>query len=388
MPDTYRQMTEAEAQAAYDLVLRNELSGATRAVRDFEIRWRRWIGARHALATMNGSSALYSAFFGLGVGPGDEVLCPSYTWINTIGPALLLGARPVFCESDPETLLLDPGDVLRRITPRTRAMVAVHLWGNVCDMDTLVAIGRDKGIPVVEDCSHATGATWKGVPVGRLGSVGCWSFQSSKPVSAGEGGMLTTDDPEIFRRACLVSQCSSTGGDAAGLQPWGLGMKLRPHAVGIAIANIQLDRLPELNRRRAAWVEAIEQGLADVPGLHPIKIYPGAQRAGFHGFPILHDGKDVSTPAMIEALNAAGIAATPSGYPLLHRLPLFAKGCDLFTRNRGPLGADYAGYREGDLPRTENMHKRLIFLPLPDDATPNDAQKIIAELHRCSVRQA
>ena len=159
-------MTGAEAQAAYDLTLRDELSGSTRTVRDFELRWRRWIGTRHALSTMNGTSALYCAYFGLGIGPGDEVICPSYTWINTIGPALLLGARPIFCESDPDSLLIDPDDVLRRITPRTRAIVAVHLWGNVCDMDSLTAIGREKDIPIVEDCSHAPGATFRGLPMG------------------------------------------------------------------------------------------------------------------------------------------------------------------------------------------------------------------------------
>jgi perosamine synthetase len=146
---------------------------------------------------------------GLGIGPGDEVICPSYTWINTIGPALLLGARPVFCESDPDSLLIDPEDILRRITPQTRAIVAVHLWGNVCDMDALTAIGREKDIPIVEDCSHAPGATFRGLPIGRFGRAACWSLQGSKPISAGEGGMLATDDDNVFSRACLISQCSS-----------------------------------------------------------------------------------------------------------------------------------------------------------------------------------
>lgn len=387
-----QQRTQAEAQAAHDLVLRDELSGATPTVREFEREWRRRTGIRHALCTMNGTAALYCAYFGIGVGPGDEVICPSYTWINTVGPAVMLGARPVFCESDPESMLIDPEDVRRRITARTRAIVAVHLWGNVCDMDALAALSRETGIPLVEDCSHAPGASFNGVPVGRFGRAACWSLQGTKPVSAGEGGVLATDDAEVFSRACLVSQCSSYAPSAheAPVQPWGLGMKLRPHPVGIAIARIQLDRLPELNRSRGACIEMVEAAAATLPGLRPVRVYPGAQRGGYYGFPLLHEPRhhgEMPTNQFIAMLNEAGVAALPAdGYPLLHTLPLFAKGYDLFTRNRGPLGGDYTGYRAGDLPRTEEMHTRLVFLPVVSE--PADADELIRSLARVAGEAA
>ena len=390
--DRWRVMTEVEADLARSLTLADELSGATRAVRDFETRWRRWTGKRHALTTMNGSSALYAAYFGLGIGPGDEVICPTYTWINSIGPALLLGARPVFCECDPETLLIDPEDARRRVTPRTRAIVAVHLWGNVCDMEALLALCRESGIALIEDCSHAPGAVYKGKMAGTWGDAGCWSLQGSKPVSAGEGGVLATDDPQVFDRACLVGQLSRMGAlvtrEYAVFQPFGFGMKLRAHPLGIAIAGVQLDRLPELNRRRREWVETVEAGLAGVPGFRPVKTYPDGERAGFYGFPILHlpeahRGED--TAGVIARLNSAGVPATGSGYPLLHRLPLFATGCDLFTRHRGPLGGDYPGYREGDLPRSEEMHRRLIFLPVLADPEPGAADLLLARLRAVAV---
>jgi len=150
--DCWRQVGEKEAQVAYDMTLRNELSGATSAVRDFECRWRSWVKSRYAMTTTNGSAALYSAFFGVGIGPGDEVICPTYTWLNSIGPALLLGARPVFCECDPETLTIDPEDVRRRVTPNTRAIVAVHLWGNVCNMDELEFRQQDADTPFCICC--------------------------------------------------------------------------------------------------------------------------------------------------------------------------------------------------------------------------------------------
>lgn len=389
--DRWRQMTEVEAQLAYEMTLRNELSGGTPLVREFEERWRTWIGTRYALTTMNGSTALYSAYFGLGVGPGDEVLCPSYTWICTIGPALLLGARPVFAESDPTSLMLDPEDVRRRITPRTRAIVAVHLWGNVCDLDALLAISRETGIPIVEDCSHAHGAMYKGRMVGSFGQASCWSMQGSKALSAGEGGVLATSDAEVFDRACLVGQSNRMGGldlvseHYSYLQPLGLGMKLRSHPLGIGIAGVQLDRLDGLNERRGGYVAAVEAGLAEIRGVRPIKVYKGVRRGGFYGFPIHHLPEEmggVSTASFIAALNAAGVPAHPSGYSLLHRLPLFAKGFDIFTRGRGPLSGDYPGYREGDLPVSEKMIDRLVFLPVLSDPKPEAAEVVLAGIRR------
>jgi dTDP-4-amino-4,6-dideoxygalactose transaminase len=389
--DDWSQMTEAEANLSYAMTRRNELSGGTRTVREFEDRWRRETGLTYAITTFNGSSALLSAYFGLGVGPGDEVICPTYTWICSIGPALLLGARPVFAESDPKTMLLDPADVRRRITPRTRAIVAVHLWGNVCDLDALMAISRETGVPVIEDCSHAHGASYRGKPIGTIGQVGAWSLQGSKAVSAGEGGVLATNDVDVFERACIVGQCNRVVGldlvtaKYAELQPLGLGMKLRSHPIGIGIAGIQLDKLAELNAKRGAYVEEVEAGLEKIPGVEPVKVVDGAQRGGYYAFPVHHapeEHGDVPTAEFIEAIRAQGVPARPSGYGMLHDLPLFARGFDVFTRNRGPLGADYPGYRHGDFPVTEKMHERLVFLPVLSNPAPGAAEFVLTALRK------
>lgn len=389
--DRWQQITEEEARLVYEMTLRNELSGGTPVVREFERRWRELTDTRYAITTVNGTAALYSAFFGLGVGPGDEVICPDYTWICTISGAVMLGARPVFAESDPHTMMIDPEDVGRRITPRTKAIVAVHLWGWVCDMDALMAISRETGVPVVEDCSHAHGALYKGRPVGSIGQVGAWSLQGSKAVSAGEAGILATNDPEIFDRACLVGQVNRiVGMDLAQdkyryLQPLGTGMKFRAHPLGVGIASVQLNKLPGLNARRGAYVQEVEEGLAGVPGLEPMGTYPGTQRGGYYGFPVHYVAEEVggaSVDKMIEAINRAGVPARASGYQLLHRLPLFAQGFDLFTGNRGPLCGDYPGYREGDFPVTERMHAELIFLPVLSDPIPGAAELIVRSLQR------
>jgi dTDP-4-amino-4,6-dideoxygalactose transaminase len=391
--DRWRQIGEEEVAVAAEMTRRNELSGGTPVVRAFEEEWRAWIGARHAITTINGSAALYSAFFGVGVGPGDEVICPTYTWICSIAPAMLLGARPVFCESDPGTLMLDPEDVRRRITPRTRAIVAVHLWGNVCDMERLMAISRETGVPVIEDCSHAHGARFGGRMVGSMGQVACWSLQGSKPISAGEGGVLATDDMEIFERACLVGQCNRVRGidlvreTYAPLQPLGLGMKLRAHPLGIGIAQVQLHRLPQLNAGRRAWVEAIEAGLREVPGLGPVRVYPGAERAGFYGFPALHVPEEqgrLSTEAFIRALREEGLPVNNGGYPLLHLLPLFQEG-GLPPGSWGPLPASELRYRAGDFPATEAMHRRLVFLPVLTDPVPGAAEQVLAALRKVAT---
>ena len=394
--DRWRQITQEEAKLAYDMTLRNELSGGTPIVRAFEARWRQWTGLRHAITVMNGSSALYCAFFGLGIGPGDEVICPVYTWICTIAPAVFLGARPVFAEIDPLTLQLDPDDVRRKITPRTRAIVAVHLWGNVCDMNRLMAISRDRGIPILEDCAHAHDARFGENIVGSIGQVGVWSLQGTKAVSAGEGGMLATNDAEIFERACLAGQVNRIGGldlvseRYADYQPLGLGMKFRAHPLGIGIASIQFDKLGELNRRRKAYVETVEARLEELPGLRPVQVYDKVERGGYYAFPIVHEPEfhgGLPTAEFLQMIQAQGLKCAASPYGLLHRLKLFAEGFDVFTGDRGPLWGDYPGYQAGDFPVTEDVHKRLIFLPMLSDPVPDAVDRVMAMLQR-AVDQA
>ena len=390
--DRWAQITEEEVAIAAEMIRRNELSGGTPIVREFEEEWRDWIGTRFAVTVMNGTSALYSAYFGLGVRPGDEVICPVNTWICSIAPALLLGAKPVFCDIDPESLMLDPEAVRAKITEKTRCICAVHLWGNICDMDALMAIGQEHQIPVLEDCSHCHGARYKGRMCGAVGDAACWSLQGSKPVSAGEGGVMATDDIDVFERACLVGQVNRIAGiDLVGAkyeehQPLGLGMKFRAHPLAIGIAKVQLAKLPELNRRRKAYIEEVEAGLAEILGLRPVKVYEGAERAGYYGFPVIHEPDEMggmTTECFVEAINAKGLNAGLAPYPNLHDLPLFAKGFDIFTRGRGPLcaGEGYTGYKPGDFPNAERAARRTIFLPRLSDPIP-EAGRLVLEVLR------
>ena len=391
--DQWRQVGEDEARLVYEMTFRNELSGGTPVVRDFERVWREMTGLKYALTTCNGTLSLYSALFGLGVGPGDEVICPTYTWICTISPALFLGARPVFCDSDAKTMQLDPADVRRRITPRTKAIIVVHLWGWVADMDAIMAVSRETGVPVIEDCSHAHGATCHDRPVGSIGHVGCWSLQGTKPVSAGEGGVLATNDGELFDRACLVGQVNRMAGldlqttSYQQHQPLGTGMKLRAHPLGIGVAFVQLRKLAQLNAGRGRYVEAVESSLETIAGLSPVETYPDTVRGGYYGFPIHYDPDafgGVPASTFIDRLRAKGIPASGSSYQLLHRLPIFADGFDLYTRERGPLCGDYPGYREGDFPVAERLHRDLVFLPVLTEPVTGAVERIIEALREAA----
>lgn len=391
--DTWSQVGEEEVAVVAEMTRRNELSGGTSTVREFEERWREWIGSQFSITTFNGTTALWSAYFGVGVGPGDEVICPINTWICSISSVPMMGATPVFCDIDPETLMMDPADVEARITPRTAAILPVHLWGNVADMDALLAIGRKHGIPVIEDVSHAHGAKYRGRMCGSLGIAGCWSLQGSKPISAGEGGIMVTDDVEVFERACLLGQCNRIQGidmirpKYADLQPLGIGIKFRSHPLGIGIAGVQLSKIDALNNARRAYVEEVEAGLADVPGLRPLNRYDGAERAGFYAFPVIHEPErmnGVTSEALVDALKTAGLKVGRGGYGNLHEKPLFRDGFDLFTKTRGPLCAEngWKGYKLGDFPKAELAKERTVFLPVLSEPVPDGAKIVLEAIGR------
>jgi hypothetical protein len=182
----------------------NTLAKGEGPIAEFEERFAAMVGTRHALAMNSGTASLHSAYFAAGVRPGTEAIVPAYTFFASAAPILQCGGTPVFCDVDPETLVADPDDVERRITPRTRAICVVHLWGNPAPMDRFAAIARRHGVALIEDCSHAHGAEFAGRRVGSWGDVGCFSLQGKKAVSGGEAGIATTDDPVLFDRMLLL----------------------------------------------------------------------------------------------------------------------------------------------------------------------------------------
>jgi dTDP-4-amino-4,6-dideoxygalactose transaminase len=234
-------------------------------VAQFEAAFARTVGVPHAAAVSSGTAALMSALAGLGVGPGDEVIVPAYTWIATASAAVAMGAVPIIAEVD-ESLTLDPADVGRKITPRTKAIMAVHMRGAPCDLDALLAVARPRGVAVVEDVAQAAGASYRGRRLGSIGDAGAFSLQFNKIITAGEGGVLTTASDAIHQRVLMYNDV--VGGLRNGLPPDQVlpGINLRMGELQGAVALAQLRRLDDLllamRRNKAAIKGAVAEQAA------------------------------------------------------------------------------------------------------------------------------
>ena len=234
-------------------------------VKRFEEEFAALQDARHGVATVNATMGLSVALKAVGVGPGDEVLVPPYTFIATASAALMLGAIPVFVDVDPETLLIDPARIDAAVTPRTKAIVPVHHGGSPADMDGVMAAARRHGLRVVEDAAQAHGAAWRGRPVGAIGDVGVFSFQSSKPINAGEGGMMLTDDDELDE---LLWSYRNVGRRRGGewYEHVRIGWNLRMTEFQAAVLLGQMHRMPDQQEQRTKAAAYLDRRARADPG--------------------------------------------------------------------------------------------------------------------------
>lgn len=229
----------------------------------FETELASFIGVEHALAVNSGTSALFSALAALHVGPGDEVLVPAYTWVSDAAAAVALGAVPVLVEVD-ESLTIDPDDLERKITSRTRAVVPVHMLNLVADMDRILAVARVHRVAVVEDACQAVGVTYRGRRVGAIGDAGAFSFQQNKNLKSGEGGAILTQDSTIYSRARMFHDLGSyiRGGRSDEAEPAFVGLNLRMPELSSAILRPQLARLDRQIQRRRRLRELLVEHLS------------------------------------------------------------------------------------------------------------------------------
>ncbi len=365
---------------------------------ELEKRFAEYVGVDHCLCQHNGTSTLWAAYYAVGIRRGDEVLHPCYTWICSISPAVHMGARPVFCEIDPETLLIDPDDMEKRITPRTRAVSVVHMYGHVCDMDRIMEIAERHKIAVIEDASHSHGAEWDGRKVGSIGHVGCFSMQGcppgGKPLPAGEAGLVTTNDRRLYERIllfCHLNRCGVadelTDPLFKSMAPTNLGLKFRTHPWATAAAMVLFDSLDYRNERRLSYVKKIYRALGDIPGIDPVRILPKSKPAGFYGgMHMLYRPRevgDVPVERFVNALKAEGLDMSHRGYELTHLLRLFSDGFDIYG-DGGPLSGDYVGYPEGSLPVSEEVHNRILGMPTFIEETPGYSDQVIEGLRKVS----
>lgn len=289
----------------------------------FEGDLARYFGVQHALLCCNGTAAAHSAFFALGLGPGDEVIAPPYTHWATVIPATLLGCKIVFADTAPDSLSLTVESVRAQITAATRAVVVCHLYGNPVDAAGLRALCDERGLSLLEDVSHAPGATVRGRRAGSFGDAAFMSFQAKKVVSGGEGGALLLKDFGAYARAMEFGQPNRLfrlPPEYRAYNPVGRGYKYRLSPVLALLAYESFKGLEKHNAARAAAAGALRAALAEVPGIRFAAEAPGAQRAFLkcEFFVTRGSGDDA-----VARLRAAGLPADPANFPILPDLPHF-----------------------------------------------------------------
>ncbi|PZP27310.1 MAG: perosamine synthetase [Roseateles depolymerans] len=295
------------------------ISSRGRFVGEFEARFASRIGVEHAASVCNGTVALHLALLALGIGPGDEVILPTLTYIASANAVSYTGATPVFVDSLRDTWQIDPDDVRRHITPRTRAIMPVHLYGQACDMDALMAIAEEHRLFVIEDCAEAFGTLYKGRHVGTFGDISTFSFFGNKTITTGEGGMVVSNDKTLIER----SRHLKGQGLAAHREYWHdvVGYNYRMTNIEAAIGLAQLERADEFIAKKRALAERYRSGLRGLP----IEVHAEAPDT-VHSYwmvSILVERAE-QRDALREHLKAQGIETRPLFYPV-HTMPMYSR---------------------------------------------------------------
>lgn len=294
------------------------ISSKGRFIAEFESGFANFVGAKHAIGVCNGTVALHLALVTLGLGPGDEVIVPTLTYIAAVNAIAYTGATPVFVDSLPDTWQMDPADVRRKLTPRTKAIMAVHLYGHPCDMETLASIAREKGIFLVEDCAEAFGTRYRNRHVGVFGDIACFSFFGNKTITTGEGGMVVTNDKTLFERA----RHFKGQGLAAHREYWHdvIGYNYRLTNICAAIGLAQLERAEEFITKKRQLTDAYRKELAGLPvtmqGEH------GDATSSHWMISILVENATDREP-LRDRLRENGIETRPLFYPA-HTMPMYS----------------------------------------------------------------
>lgn len=344
-----------------------------------EKRFAEYYGKSHALLTNSGTAAIHSMYVGAELKEGDEVICPAYTFFATVTPLFHTGAVPVLCGMRMDGNI-DPAKIEEMINERTKAIVVVHMWGIPCEMDRISEIARDHELMLFEDCSHSHGAIFKGKKLGTFGDASSWSLNVQKQVSAGEGGVMITDNDEIYYRTLLFGHYNKRCRQEIPKEhPFykysvtGMGLKLRIHTLAAAIANQQFDYLEAGLERKRKFARRMIDELSDIPGIDPPRV-PEDVEPTWYAFVMQYKPDELGElpiQRFYDALQAEGCEELdrPGSTCPLNYHPLF--------QNPGPLFPNYSGkigYRKGDFPIAEKFHENSLKLPVWDD--PKDEKLV------------
>jgi dTDP-4-amino-4,6-dideoxygalactose transaminase len=332
---------------------------------EFEKSFAKFHGARHGIAVTNGTAALEVTIAALGIGAGDEVIVPNFTFVATASAVLFVNALPVLVDVDPETYCIDPDLVEDAITSRTKAIIAVHMGGHPADLDRLKKIASRKRLALIEDSAHAHASEWRGQRVGTFGTAGTFSFQASKLITAGEGGMIISNNDKFEVQARSVHDCGRMPGEWF-YSHFIYGSNYRLSEWQGAILQVQLGRLDQQTKRRHHNARLLDRLLGVIPGITPQKLDERCTRNGQYAY-IFHVNKKefagLSTERFIEALNAEGIPHQAS-YPPLHQLDMFRNG-GYRKRLSGKQAKDKHKFLKAKFPVTQRAAWETVWLPQP-----------------------
>lgn len=352
-------ITELEIRYATDAATNGWGEKCYEYIHRFEEAFKAHLGVKYAIATSSCTGALHMGMAALGVSPGDEVIMADTNWIATAAPIVHLGAKPVFVDILEDSWCLNPALVEAAITPRTKAIVAVHLYGNLCEMDTLLAIGEKYGIPVIEDAAEAIGSIYHGKRAGSMGKFGTFSFHGTKTVATGEGGMFVTNDAALYEHVLTLSNHGRIRGQTKQFWPEMVGFKYKISNIQAAIGCAQMERIDALIERKRDIFCRYDEGLGNLPA---VTMNPEltSTRNGFWMPTIVFSREERGTcNALLRAFEADNIDGRVFFWPL-SSLPMFQ-----------PLSQNTVAY---DLPA------RAINLPSYHDITPVEQERVISHV--------
>lgn len=302
-------------------VLHGTTWSRSKLVKQFEEKWAELMGAKYCLAVVNGTNALSASFMVMDLNPGDEVICAPYTFSASLLGVLYKGAMPVFADIEPLTYQMDPAKMEAKITPRTKAILPVHICGYASDMERIMGIARTHRLKVVEDVCQAHMTAINGKNLGTFGTTGCFSFQTSKVMPIGEGGAIITDDAALYDKLYSYHnygyKTNIAPGSYENIAAFILGNKIRMAEYQAAIGLCQMRKLEEQTRIRNENAAYLTPRLAAIPGITPVKPYPGVTRLSYYMYPFIYDAAQfngLSRAGFVKALAAEGVPASP-GYP-------------------------------------------------------------------------
>ena len=325
------QFETADEQAVLP-VLRRGVWSRNKVVDEAERRFAELMGAKHCLTTCNGTNAIFTSIRALDIGAGDEVITTPYTFVGSVDPILLANALPVFADIDPDTWQIDPAKIEAKITPNTVAILPVHILGGVCDMDRINAIATKHKLKVIEDACESHGGEWKGSKVGTLGDLGCFSFQTGKSLTCGEGGAILGRDKHLMDRCFSFHNFGRPCDTVVSRNGQGyplVGTKCRMAEYQASILLGQMEKFEAQCRQRSENAAYVTEKLMQIPGIIPRKEYSGVTRTAFYYYGFRYQQQEfdgLSRAKFIAALRAEGIDVN-AGLGVISGKPINKEGC-------------------------------------------------------------